>query len=115
MKKQESDNEDDSDDDLIAEMVPTAKKAKKSKENIQEGDEKKPAKKKKDLKKEELEKTERTVFVGNLSVSTTRKELKKLFKQYGEVETVRIRSVPTKDPKQPKKVALIKKEFHKER
>lgn len=112
-KKQDSDDEEDSDDDLIAEVVPSKKK--KTAIKPESNNKEELAKNKKVQEKEELEKTERTVFVGNLSVTATRKELKKLFKQHGEVETVRIRSVPTKDPKQPKKVALIKKEFHAER
>jgi len=45
----------------------------------------------------------------------TRKDLKKLFKQFGGIETIRIRSVTTADPKMKKKVAAIKKEFHPDR
>ena len=39
------------------------------------------------------EKMARTVFVGNVPVTTDRKALKKLFKDYGTVESVRLRSV----------------------
>lgn len=49
---------------------------------------------------------ERTIFVGNLPESTTKKELKSLFKKYGVVESVRFRSVPVKeDAKVPRRVA----------
>ena len=43
--------------------------------------------------KHNREKLGRTVFVGNVPVETDRKELQKLFKAYGEVESVRLRSV----------------------
>lgn len=58
----------------------------------------------------------RTVFVGNVPyLHATKEKLKKLFQPYGGVETVRIRSVPLKDPKMTKRFAAIKKEFHAER
>jgi len=72
-------------------------------------------KKKKVKQIEDPERLERTLFVGNVATSVTRKTLKKLFLKYGEIESIRIRSVPTADPKTPKKVALIKKVFHAER
>lgn len=43
--------------------------------------------------KHSKERLERTVFVGNVPVGTNPKALKKLFKKYGTVESVRIRSV----------------------
>jgi len=36
----------------------------------------------------------RTIFVGNISLSATVKSLKKYFREFGEVESVRLRSVP---------------------
>eukprot|EP00058_Branchiostoma_floridae_P024551 XP_002610041.1 hypothetical protein BRAFLDRAFT_129224 [Branchiostoma floridae] len=39
------------------------------------------------------ERDQRTVFVGNLPVSTTKKELKKMFRKFGEIESVRFRSI----------------------
>ncbi|KAG1362027.1 RNA-binding protein 34 [Cocos nucifera] len=50
----------------------------------------------------------RTVFVGNLPVKTKRKTLLKEFERFGEVESVRIRSVPIVDSKAPRKAAIIK-------
>lgn len=48
-------------------------------------------------KKEEQEKNDRTVFVGNLPVSTIQKEnykdLKKTFAEYGEIVSIRFRSI----------------------
>ncbi|GAB2209359.1 hypothetical protein Droror1_Dr00026570 [Drosera rotundifolia] len=52
------------------------------------------------------EKLLRTVFVGNLPLKVKKKVLLKEFSQFGEVESVRIRSVPTLDIKKPKKVKI---------
>lgn len=57
----------------------------------------------------------RTIFVGNLPCNIKIKKLKNLFKTYGEIESARLRCPPIKDPKIPKKVAVIKKEFHPDR
>jgi len=58
---------------------------------------------------------ERTVFVGNLPNNLSIKKLKKVFKKYGDVETIRIRSVAVADPEMPKKLAVIRRDFHPER
>lgn len=50
----------------------------------------------------------RTVFVGNLPLKTKRKAMLKEFARFGEVESVRIRSVPIVDSKIPRKGAIIK-------
>ncbi|OVA02913.1 RNA recognition motif domain [Macleaya cordata] len=50
----------------------------------------------------------RTVFVGNLPLKTKKKALLKEFSRFGEVESVRIRSVPILDGKIPRKGAIIK-------
>ncbi|XP_051231138.1 uncharacterized protein [Lolium perenne] len=50
----------------------------------------------------------RTVFVGNLPLRTKKKALTKEFAGFGEVESVRIRSVPLTDTKIPRKGAVIK-------
>ncbi|XP_040985891.1 RNA-binding protein 34 [Juglans microcarpa x Juglans regia] len=54
----------------------------------------------------------RTVFVGNLPLKVKKKALTKEFKQFGEVESVRIRSVPIVDTKKPRKGAIITKQFN---
>jgi len=64
---------------------------------------------------ESPERKARTVFVGNVALTVSKKVLKKLFSKFGEIENIRIRSVPRADPKTSKKVAFIKKEFHTER
>ncbi|XP_006650921.1 RNA-binding protein 34 [Oryza brachyantha] len=50
----------------------------------------------------------RTVFVGNLPLRTKRKSITKEFAAFGEIESVRIRSVPLSDTKIPRKGAVIK-------
>lgn len=54
------------------------------------------------------DKLHRTIFVGNLPLSLKRKQLIKEFSQFGEVESVRLRSVPILDSKLPRKNAILK-------
>lgn len=54
----------------------------------------------------------RTVFVGNLPLKIKKKVLMKEFEQFGEIESVRIRSVPLVDSKTPRKGAIIKGKFN---
>ncbi|XP_071450651.1 RNA-binding protein 34 [Hetaerina americana] len=61
------------------------------------------------------EEDKRTIFVGNLPCNIKVTKLKKMFKSYGEIESARLRCPPVKDPRIPKKVAVIKKDFHPER
>ncbi len=42
----------------------------------------------------DAEKNSRTLFVGNVPVSETSKALKQMFKDFGEIESIRLRSVP---------------------
>ncbi|XP_074270203.1 uncharacterized protein LOC141593147 [Silene latifolia] len=49
----------------------------------------------------------RTVFVGNLPLKVKKKILIKEFSQFGEIVSVRIRSVPTLDSKKPKKAMIF--------
>ncbi|KAL6548046.1 hypothetical protein OROHE_009751 [Orobanche hederae] len=57
----------------------------------------------------------RTVFVGNLPLKLKKKEIMKEFGKFGEVESVRIRSVPIVDGKTPRKGAVIKKQIDENR
>ncbi|XP_031197711.1 RNA-binding protein 34 [Mastomys coucha] len=61
---------------------------------------------------EERLKNERTVFVGNLPVTCNKKKLKSFFKEYGQVESVRFRSVMPAEGTLSKKLAAIKRKFH---
>ncbi|XP_076898201.1 uncharacterized protein LOC143551706 [Bidens hawaiensis] len=77
--------------------------------------------KRKEVEKEELvakegfddeKKLLRTVFVGNLPLKVKKKVLLREFQPFGEVESVRIRSVPLLDDKTPRKGAVIKKQMN---
>nr|KAF6395568.1 RNA binding motif protein 34 [Rousettus aegyptiacus] len=57
---------------------------------------------------EERLKNERTVFVGNLPVTCNKKKLKSFFKEYGQIESVRFRSVIPAEGTLSKKLAAIK-------
>lgn len=61
---------------------------------------------------EERLKNERTVFVGNLPVTCKKKKLKSFFKEYGQIESVRFRSVMPAEGTLTKKLAAIKRKFH---
>lgn len=61
---------------------------------------------------EERIKLKRTVFVGNLPPSCTKKMLLSLFKQAGDIESVRFRSVVQEDPTMSRKVAAIQRKVH---
>ncbi|KAI9177166.1 hypothetical protein LWI28_011881 [Acer negundo] len=54
----------------------------------------------------------RTVFVGNLPLNIKKKSLLKEFSKFGDVESVRIRSVPILDTKVPRKGAILKKQIN---
>ncbi|OBA21965.1 nucleolar protein 12 [Metschnikowia bicuspidata var. bicuspidata NRRL YB-4993] len=69
-----------------------------------------------DLKEVELQKAERTVFVGNvsnkvISSKTTYKDFKKILRNIGSVESIRFRSIAF-DEALPRKVAFARKNLH---
>ncbi|CAH4035354.1 unnamed protein product [Pieris brassicae] len=65
---------------------------------------------------ESEDEVKRTLFIGNvLFKPKTKKDIKKLFSQYGDIDTVRIRAVPVKDATMTPKLAIIKNELHPER
>lgn len=61
------------------------------------------------------EQESRTIFVGNLPLKITRSRVTNMFKQYGEVETVRFRSVPVADIKLPRKACVKMNKIHEKR
>ncbi|XP_022911762.2 RNA-binding protein 34 [Onthophagus taurus] len=61
------------------------------------------------------ENNKRTLFVGNLPINVNKNILKRRFEKFGTVDSVRLRSAPIADERTPKKVAIIKKQFHKNR
>ena len=54
----------------------------------------------------------RTLFVGNVPTTATRQQLARFFKQYGGVESCRLRSFSVSNPKLSKRVAIIKGAIH---
>ena len=57
---------------------------------------------------QQLERLSRTVFVGNVSPTSKRKFLKRVFSEFGKVESVRLRSVPlAKGTLLPRRAALL--------
>ncbi|XP_034445679.1 RNA-binding protein 34 isoform X1 [Hippoglossus hippoglossus] len=63
-------------------------------------------------REEESVKRKRTVFVGNLPISCTKKTLRSLFRNKGSIESIRFRSVVREDPSISRKVAAIKRKIH---
>nr|XP_031316693.1 RNA-binding protein 34 isoform X3 [Camelus dromedarius] len=61
---------------------------------------------------EERLKNERTVFVGNLPVTCNKKKLKSFFKEYGQIESVRFRSLIPAEGTLSKKLAAITRKVH---
>ncbi|XP_008687780.1 RNA-binding protein 34 isoform X1 [Ursus maritimus] len=61
---------------------------------------------------EERLKNERTVFVGNLPVTCNKKKLKSFFREYGQIESVRFRSLIPAEGTLSKKLAAIKRKIH---
>ncbi|XP_017771387.1 PREDICTED: RNA-binding protein 34 [Nicrophorus vespilloides] len=61
------------------------------------------------------EDNDRTVFIGNVDVNVSKKTLTGLFSKYGKIENIRFRGAPVADVRTPKKVAIIKKEYHDKR
>ncbi|KFQ26254.1 RNA-binding protein 34, partial [Mesitornis unicolor] len=54
----------------------------------------------------------RTVFVGNLPVNCTAQALKSLFKEYGQIKSIRFRSLVPAEDTLSKKLAAIKHKLH---
>ncbi|CAD0205386.1 unnamed protein product [Chrysodeixis includens] len=128
----ESESEHESDDEIESENEEANKKVFESEKpedssDEEEEEEKKPVKeqKQKEVAKKEKPKNEevnteeevkRTLFVGNVPYSAKcKKEIKKIFNKHGQIETIRIRTVPIKDGRYTPKLALIKNELHPER
>jgi len=70
-----------------------------------------PEKKKTHAQRMSEDEKQRTIFVGNLPTSVTRRDIVKVFKEAGEIDTVRLRSIVPSKVKLSKKVASIKKEI----
>jgi len=91
--------------------IETKKKTKDTSE-IEELVSRKCKKIKKAESNKDLSETERTVYIGNIPTSMTKKDLVKLFSSVGGVVSARIRGAVSNDPKKSKKVAAITKNIH---
>jgi len=74
-----------------------------------------PKKPNNDPREKDPEQEGRTVFVGNLPLTTEKKTLKNIFSEYGNIETIRFRSAPRASLGMSKKATVCTKRFHKER
>lgn len=105
-EEEASDTKTDKDVDDSESPKPEKKKRKKRKPKTEKtDDEKKEEATEKDTEKTQSEKEkdeERTIFVGNLPLTITRKVLAALFKKCGPIASCRIRSVPVAGIKLPK-------------
>lgn len=63
-------------------------------------------------KAEDAVKNNRTVFVGNLPATCTKKMLMSVFRDKGPIESIRFRSVVREDPSVSQKVAVIQRKVH---
>ncbi|XP_028269605.1 RNA-binding protein 34 [Parambassis ranga] len=64
------------------------------------------------IKDVEALKSKRTVFVGNLPISCTKKTMRSIFRDKGSIESIRFRSVVREDPSMSRKVAAIQRKVH---
>lgn len=102
-------SEDEDDEDAAAELSSSSKDAVKG----EKGDKKDAAKKNPKLTKEEKEERDkRTIFIGNVPKETDRSALKKAFRKFGIIESLRMRGIVSENPKLPLKVAAILKKHH---
>ncbi|XP_064292869.1 RNA-binding protein 34 isoform X2 [Plodia interpunctella] len=110
----ESDNEIESENDEANKEILDTGPAQDSSDEEEEAAPKKPEKV--ETPEASEDEVRRTLFVGNVPFTKKcKKEIKKIFSKYGTIETVRIRTVPIKDPRFTPKLALIKNELHPER
>lgn len=103
-----SEEEDEEEDEKETKNSPTnPKKNKNSKTNKGKEDGGQQ-----DVSLEELKDDKRTIFVGNLPTTVTKKQLTKLFKKFGPIDTMRLRGMVPKELGLSKKVAAITKNLH---
>lgn len=112
-KKMASDHEESIEDegDIIDDMEDNMDEEDDEDDNEDSGKARNPTKLKRPPKFN-VEKNNRTVFVGNLPKTMTSRTIRKLFRDCGDIESVRIRSVAPDKKKLSKKVASITKQIH---
>ncbi|XP_067941768.1 RNA-binding protein 34-like [Watersipora subatra] len=62
--------------------------------------------------REKLATGSHTVFVGNVPVEAEKKDIRKFFKKYGTIKSIRFRSLMRKDITKPLKASAIKRDLH---
>lgn len=83
--------------------------------NVQRSDQNRRIRKKRKYNSSEDEdKNKRTIFVGNLPITFKKEKIRTLFRSFGDIESIRIRSAAPIKPSLPKKVAVIKNLYHPE-
>ncbi|XP_030580417.1 RNA-binding protein 34 isoform X2 [Archocentrus centrarchus] len=103
------------DEDEEGQETPMKKRKRKASESGRDNDAEYWVMKRQRLKASRVEealKKKRTVFVGNLPTSCTKKTLRHLFRDGGSIESIRFRSVVREDPSMSCKVAAIKRKVH---
>lgn len=103
------------DEDEEGQETPMKKRKRKASESGRNNDAEYWVMKRQRLKASRVEealKKKRTVFVGNLPTSCTKKTLRHLFRDGGSIESIRFRSVVREDPSMSCKVAAIKRKVH---
>lgn len=66
-------------------------------------------------KPRDIDQEKRTIFLGNLPCKISARQIKQCFKQFGEIETIRLRGASRPDMKTTKKQAIIQRKFHENR
>jgi len=61
------------------------------------------------------DKEKRTIFIGNLPINATKKQIKSLLRECGKIETIRFRGAARPDMSTTKKQAIIQRKFHEKR
>ncbi|XP_077555449.1 uncharacterized protein LOC144169898 [Haemaphysalis longicornis] len=94
-----------------SEVAPPAKR-RKSTHSDADTQQRRPRKSGQSEDPHDPEKSDRTIFVGNLPGKATAKDLQHMFKKYGPIESIRFRSIVPAKESLSKKVAFINKALH---
>ncbi|ELR24621.1 RNA recognition motif domain containing protein [Acanthamoeba castellanii str. Neff] len=107
-KKDDTDKEEEVEETKKEEPVEAEEDSEEDEDEEEDGEGEMDAEKKKEC----------TIFVGNVPVTVTKKELRRIFAPYGKIQSIRFRSVAFAFPKRKngdKKAAFLGKHFHPDR